>query len=51
MKELVKVGRKFVDGEKEYFKREKKFKEKLQALIRKKEEKEKRAREKIEKRE
>jgi len=38
---LLKKGRKFVDGEKKYARREKEFIEKLQALFRKKEEKEK----------
>jgi len=38
MKELVRIGRKFVDG-KNYARREKEFKEKLQVLVRKKEEK------------
>jgi len=46
MKELVKIGGKFVDGEKEYVRREKEFKEKLQALVKKKKEKEKRERKK-----
>jgi len=36
MKELVRIGRKFVDGENEYARREKEFEEKLQALVRKK---------------
>ena len=50
MKELAWIGRKIVDGEKEYARREKEFKEKLQALVRKKEEKERRTKGKIEKR-
>ena len=54
MKELVRIGRKFVDREKEYARREKEFKEKLQVLDRKKKrkkkEKERRTKGKIEER-
>jgi len=50
MKELVRIGIKLVDGEKEYARREKEFKEKLQAFFRKKKEKERRTKGKIEKR-
>jgi len=32
MKELVEKGRNFINGEKEYVRREKEFREKLQAL-------------------
>jgi len=38
IKELVEKGRNFIYGEKEYARREKEFKEKFQALVRKKEE-------------
>ena len=41
MKELVEKGRNFIYREKEYVRRDKEFREKFQALVRKKEENEK----------
>ena len=51
MKELVKQGRKFLEGEKDFIRREKDFKEKLQALIIQKEEKARKERKKREREE
>jgi len=51
MKELVKQGRKFLEGEKDFIRREREFKEKLQGLIMQKEEKTKKERKEKERRE
>jgi len=46
MNELVKIGRKIIDGEKEYIRREKEYREKLQANTKTKEKRDKEKKEK-----